>query len=516
MTQRSTIKRINLLSIIIVVPLLTLALTLLYIDAARKTHRNYIGDIEETILSARKVYLREAINRTIDDIEHERSLCQAYNSLPGSSPDEHNRIKQVCDEKLIRELIKSRVRSTRLKDQGYIWINEIRNFDGGDDYAVRLVHPNMPETEGMSLSTHARDIKGNTPYLTELEGVRKYGEIFFDYWFKKLSSEQIAHKITFAKLYEPWNWVIATGAYLDDIEVEVKNRSARAEMLLARQERTAIILAACAALAAILLSFLFNRRIDRVIDNYQRQVSEREEELQLTNTQLEERVSARTREAQAAERHYHMLYDNAPISLWLEDFSALKERIDELRAEGIRDFCGYFTRHPEVVAECAELVRIIDVNQASVRLHRARSKAELLNSLTRTFTEESYQSFTEELVALAEGERRFATDGVVQTLDGERIHVHVDLFIEPLNENWSRVYLSLNDINARKHFELELEESREHLEEEVEKRTEELRKTVDLMAGREVRMAELKQEIQHLETLLKEAGVDPASARPDS
>ena len=54
----------------------------------------------------------------------------------------------------------------------YIWINEVHNWEGGDDYALRLVHPNLVETEGMLLSTKMEDIAGNFPYLEELEGIK--------------------------------------------------------------------------------------------------------------------------------------------------------------------------------------------------------------------------------------------------------------------------------------------------------------------------------------------------------
>ena len=49
-------------------------------------------------------------------------------------------------------------------DNSYIWINQIINYDGGDDYAIRLVHPNLKDTEGMKLSTNTKDVKGTTPY----------------------------------------------------------------------------------------------------------------------------------------------------------------------------------------------------------------------------------------------------------------------------------------------------------------------------------------------------------------
>ena len=56
--------------------------------------------------------------------------------------------------------------------------------------------------------------------------------------------------------------------------------------------------------------------------------------------------------------------------------------------------------------------------------------------------------------------------------------------------------------------------SRDQLEETVESRTEDLQKTINLMAGREVRMADLKGVIQKLHQQLKEAGLTPVADDP--
>ncbi len=113
-------------------------------------------------------------------------------------------------------------------DDGYIWVNEVRNWEGGDNYAVRLIHPNLVETEGSLLSTNTKDIKGNTPYLTELEGVRTSGEIYYTYFFQRKNSLEIAEKLSYATLYKDYNWIIAMGMYLEDVRVyidEVQNAS---------------------------------------------------------------------------------------------------------------------------------------------------------------------------------------------------------------------------------------------------------------------------------------------------
>ncbi|MEA1927904.1 MAG: PAS domain S-box protein [Candidatus Auribacterota bacterium] len=70
------------------------------------------------------------------------------------------------------------------------------------------------------------------------------------------------------------------------------------------------------------------------------------------------------------------------------------------------------------------------------------------------------------------------------------------------------------DISRRKQAEEDLVTHREHLQETIEERTEELRRIIGLMAGRESRMAELKEVITRLRGQIEKAGMVPAADDP--
>ena len=70
------------------------------------------------------------------------------------------------------------------------------------------------------------------------------------------------------------------------------------------------------------------------------------------------------------------------------------------------------------------------------------------------------------------------------------------------------------DISERKQAEQALQEANDLLEDRVRQRTDELQRFIDLMAGREVRMAELKQIANALRTQLIEAGMKPVKNDP--
>ncbi len=86
-----------------------------------------------------------------------------------------------------------------------------------------------------------------------------------------------------------------------------------------------------------------------------------------------------------------------------------------------------------MVAECAAQVKIKDVNNATLKLYRAGSKAELLRDLDQVFSAESYDSFLDELVNIAEGKTEFEWEGINRTLTGDRVDVSLRWSAAPGN-----------------------------------------------------------------------------------
>ena len=152
----------------------------------RNEYDNKSEQLSTGIINEKKRFLENAVNRTIQTIEVAReNTVKEYGSELSTE-----QIDEMSIEK-IRNLIHNLV----LIDDGYVWVNKIIDYGGGEQYAIREIHPNLPETEGIYLSTETTDIKGNKPYQVELDGINKNGELFYEYYFKKMGTEEIAHKM---------------------------------------------------------------------------------------------------------------------------------------------------------------------------------------------------------------------------------------------------------------------------------------------------------------------------------
>jgi len=162
------------------------------------------------------------------------------------------------------------------------------------------------------------------------------------------------------------------------------------------------------------------------------------------------------------DRRYRTIFENSPISLWDKDFSLIKERIDDLKRSGVSDFRGYLESHPHVLRHYVDILRINDVNEATVRLYRARNKNDFLTNIHRVFCEETYDLFREEIIAIAEGNLDLEAEGITRRFDGQKNYIYIKWAVpESARETLSSVIVSVIDTTERHRLEQALRDSHE-------------------------------------------------------
>jgi len=165
-----------------------------------------------------------------------------------------------------------------------------------------------------------------------------------------------------------------------------------------------------------------------------------------------------------SEERFRLLFENATVPIWLEDFSEVKKRFDELKKKGINDFGKHFKEHPEEVDNLADLVKVLDVNQKSVEFYKAKDKNSLVKDLPSYFIDESLHVFRDELIALANGETAFEGEISILTPLGDKHHLIVSLSVpSEYSDTLEHVLVSFLDITERKNIEEAIHESRARL-----------------------------------------------------
>jgi len=110
-----------------------------------------------------------------------------------------------------------RVRELRYGNDGkdYFWINDL---DGR-----MLVHPYRSDLEGQDVRTYT-DPKGARVFAEFVRVARERGDGFVSYlWQWKDEKDHQAEKTSHVRLFRPWGWVVGTGMYSHDVQVEMAN-----------------------------------------------------------------------------------------------------------------------------------------------------------------------------------------------------------------------------------------------------------------------------------------------------
>lgn len=162
----------------------------------------------DTTMAVKKNMLQEYVNNMIGYLDTER---EAYLS-------EHPDADEAEIEEEMQMLARKRIYGEHHEDGAYMWIQKVLDYNGGDNYAIRLIHPNLSDTEGCYLSTNEVNQMGMRAYEEELNGVKENGEVYLNYAFKKLNSDEVTEKVTFSKLYKTYDWIICMGVNIDDLD----------------------------------------------------------------------------------------------------------------------------------------------------------------------------------------------------------------------------------------------------------------------------------------------------------
>ncbi len=128
-----------------------------------------------------------------------------------------------------REKSKTDIAKIRFNNgTGYFWIN-----DTGAPYPKMVMHPISPALDGTVLDDPKYNCalgKKENLFKAFVDVSRETGEGFVDYLWPKPTRDGVTEeqpKLSYVRLFEPFGWIIGTGEYIDDIEVEVAAQQKR-------------------------------------------------------------------------------------------------------------------------------------------------------------------------------------------------------------------------------------------------------------------------------------------------
>ncbi|MES2127856.1 MAG: CHASE domain-containing protein [Pseudomonadota bacterium] len=180
-----------------------------------------------------------------------------------------------------------------------------------------------------------------------------------------------------------------------------------------------------------------------------------EQAAQLAGIAIEQAQAAQA--LRAGEERFRSLYDNAPVALWEQDWSDVREACALLEHDGVRDIAAYLHARPAEVKRIAALVRILDVNGAALAQVGAAGKDLFALGLAQNFDDSAMPQLVDAIAALAGGSLYFACESSFQRLDGGARQNELTLLVMPGHaHSLDFVIVSTVDITERKRMDAEL------------------------------------------------------------
>ncbi|WP_404334658.1 methyl-accepting chemotaxis protein [Sphingomonas sp. MMS12-HWE2-04] len=137
-------------------------------------------------------------------------------------------------------------------------IRAMRFGDGNKDYffildtnLTMLMHPVKPELENGSVADKP-DASGKFHYREMIQKAKATGDGFVQYDYKMPDGSGVKPKLSYVRAFKPWNWVVVTGVFNEEISATVRAAAWRLSL---------VILLVVAALIAVIV--IVSRSITR-------------------------------------------------------------------------------------------------------------------------------------------------------------------------------------------------------------------------------------------------------------
>ncbi len=190
------------------------------------------------------------------------------------------------------------------------------------------------------------------------------------YDFRKLSSPDIAKKLTYAKSIPDWGWIVFAGIYLDQLHDTIAAKKAELERELNHKVQLLLLIFGSFTLLALLLSLFFSQRLKKVFDDYKEKIECRTKVLEKLNKKLQEKE----RQALAASNAKTLFISNishdirTPLNaiLGYAQILAKDESLDAIQKEKVQKI---LTHGSYLLDLLDDVIEISKIDAGKIELH---------------------------------------------------------------------------------------------------------------------------------------------------
>lgn len=150
---------------------------------------------------------------------------------------------------------------------------------------------------------------------------------------------------------------------------------------------------------------------------------------------------------QRSEKRFRAMFEQSRVALWEQDFTKLKEKLDDLRGSGVSNLRRHSASSPMFLLECADLIQSVSVNDATLELLGRNS--EEVSGPIRKFLPKDEDCLLGIVDCLFHGRTRFEGKGKIVRPDGSTLSVLLVLSFPEDGVGLDRVVVGMFDVTER-------------------------------------------------------------------
>lgn len=209
--------------------------------------------LEEKFIETYRQSIYQDYDETIkSQIESSIGILERYNGLEKSG--------ELTREEA-QERARETIKSMRYGKEGYMWIDNV-------DYTL-IGHPMIPGQEGTN-RYDKKDPEGNYVIREIIDSATNPGKDgFTEFLWEKpedVDTGKLTLKRAYSEMFEPWEWVVSTGNYVDYLDNVIDAKTVEIEKEIhAIYFKLIIILASVAALSLV-FAVIFSKRLSAPLE----------------------------------------------------------------------------------------------------------------------------------------------------------------------------------------------------------------------------------------------------------
>jgi len=195
-----------------------------------------MNSIEQQTIKGEEEGIREDYDNSIkSQVEQIITLLESYNTdITSGKYSKEEGMKIAADK----------IRDLRYGEDGYFWV------DQSDGVNVVLLGNDIEGTNRMD----TKDVNGYRMVEDFITSAVEKGSYFCNYQYPKEGGTEPMPKRAYTQYYEPFNWVVGTGNYIDHIDEQIAKATEEADKYTQKKIREFLII--CIVFAIIIVSFL--------------------------------------------------------------------------------------------------------------------------------------------------------------------------------------------------------------------------------------------------------------------